>query len=424
MDDAYPVLLFPIRLETKFMKVNERDELWVRIFPDDILIETHEAALTAEEIEAGQDYWEAIWRAGGNLDQELGAWRVLVNRYRAPRAAWIAKQLAPTNPADKPAAPIEPDQPLPVEPIFDPPDVKPTAWSRAPRVRLMPDRFVVMTFAGGNNIHTEVGRFIPDPVIVGPDPLQLAGSLKQVGEDLQVDPDMAWLTDFAAAEAIGLGIRLSLTPAQAALKYDRILALGLRFSSDAQDAQQRLEALFESHHYGKGLALVPQGTPTNNTEDGAAGYRRFEFDVEDSYHSEMGAALFTTTALDPIEQSDGQRLANALGIRYSTWQHVREAGIFDAREAWAMNTALWPATWGYFLEEMLQPNLDLTTIKRTREFFTRCVSGRGALPALRVGKQPYGILPTTVFSRVKSARARSLSDEPNASPAAARREVE
>ena len=229
----------------------------------------------------------------------------------------------------------------------------------------------------------------------------LAGSLKQVGEELQVDPDMTWMTDFAAAEAIGLGIRLSLTPAQAALKYDRILALGLRFSSDAQDAQQRLEALFESHHYGKGLALVPQGTPTNNTEDGAAGYRRFEFDVEDNYHSEMGAALFTTTALDPIEQSDGQRLANALGIRYSTLQHVREAGIFDAREAWAMNTALWPATWGYFLEEMLQPNLDLTTIKRTREFFTRCVSGRGALPALRVGKQPYGILPTTVFSRVK-----------------------
>jgi hypothetical protein len=401
LDDAYPVLLFPIRLETKFMKVKERDELWVRIFPDDILIETHEAALTAEEIEAGQDYWEAIWRAGGNLGRELGAWRVLVNRYRAPRAAWIAKQLAPTNPADKPVAPIDPAEPLPVEPIFNPPDLKSTAWSRAPRVRLMPDRFVIMTFAGGNNIHAQVGRFIPDPVIVGPDPLQLAGSLKQVGEDLQVDPDMVWMTDFAAAEAIGLGIRLLLTPAQAALKYDRILALGLRFSSDAQDAQQRLEALFESHHYGKGLALVPQGTPTNNTEDGAAGYRRFEFDVEDSYHSEMDAALFAATAIDPIEQSDGQRLANALGIRYSSLQHVREAGISDAREAWAMNTALWPATWGYFLEEMLQPNLDLTTIKRTREFFTRCVSGRGALPALRVGKQPYGILPTTVFSRVK-----------------------
>ena len=110
LDDAYPVLLFPIRLETKFMKVNERDELWVRIFPDDILIETHEAALTSEEIEAGQDYWEAIWRAGGDLDRELGAWRVLVNRYRAPRAAWIAKQLTPTNPADKPAAPIDPDR--------------------------------------------------------------------------------------------------------------------------------------------------------------------------------------------------------------------------------------------------------------------------------------------------------------------------
>src|SRR5512139_1380423 len=32
LDDAHPVLLFPIRLETKFMKVNQHDELWVRIF--------------------------------------------------------------------------------------------------------------------------------------------------------------------------------------------------------------------------------------------------------------------------------------------------------------------------------------------------------------------------------------------------------
>ena len=40
------------------------------------------------------------------------------------------------------------------------------------------------------------------------------------------------------------------------------------------------------------------------------------------------------------------------------------------------------------------------TVAAARWFATRYVSGRGPVPALRIGGQPYGILPTTAFSRI------------------------
>ena len=65
-----------------------------------------------------------------------------------------------------------------------------------------------------------------------------------------------------------------------------------------------------------------------------------------------------------------------------------------------MQTALWPATLGYYLDAMMAPLFGDGDVEHTRWFFTRHVSGRGAAPAIRIGAQPYGILPTTAFSRI------------------------
>ena len=78
----------------------------------------------------------------------------------------------------------------------------------------------------------------------------------------------------------------------------------------------------------------------------------------------------------------------------------------DQRDARAANTALWPATWGYYLQSALHPILSTDAIAQTREFFLRYVSGRGLLPAVQIGRQPYGILPTTAFSRMTWPAAR------------------
>ena len=65
-----------------------------------------------------------------------------------------------------------------------------------------------------------------------------------------------------------------------------------------------------------------------------------------------------------------------------------------------MNTALFPATLGYFMEEMMDPLLTERDIDATRAFFSNFVSGRGPIPAIRIGKQPYGILPISVYSKM------------------------
>jgi hypothetical protein len=81
---------------------------------------------------------------------------------------------------------------------------------------------------------------------------------------------------------------------------------------------------------------------------------------------------------------------------------ARNTDIADAQAA--MNTALFPATLGYALDTMLAPIFDDPAIEFVREFYTRLVSGRGLLPALRIGQQPYGILPSTVYSRMNFGR--------------------
>ena len=71
----------------------------------------------------------------------------------------------------------------------------------------------------------------------------------------------------------------------------------------------------------------------------------------------------------------------------------------DQSEARAMNLALWPATLGYYMEQMMEPVFSEETVRRTRDFFCRHVIGRGTTPLARIGRQPYGVLPATVWSR-------------------------
>jgi hypothetical protein len=404
MDDAVPFLLLPVRLETRFMTdADGQPELWVRIFPDDISIETHESALTNDEISAGRAYWEMVWRAGGDREAESGAWRALIGGYGAPRAAWIAKALTPHNLSEKPGHPVAPEQHLSAPPRFPEPERRQTSWTRAPRARAMPDCFVITTYAGGEKINEVVGRPIPDPLILGPDPMQSAGGFRQIEGNLRVDQAMRWLTDFSQAERIGMAVRIPLAPEQARRGFDLVLALGLRLSLSADGGQRRLENLFEGHHYTDGLGLVPQGTPTNNTDEAKSGLDSAALE-ETSFRVERGGTLFEIEQ-DDLRKRDGQRLAEALGIDFAVLQHIDHSDGFDLRDAIAMNRALWPATLGYFMEEMMRPVFDLETIRQTRHFFARYVSGRGALPAIRVGRQPYGVLPVSVFSRWRASKA-------------------
>ena len=63
-----------------------------------------------------------------------------------------------------------------------------------------------------------------------------------------------------------------------------------------------------------------------------------------------------------------------------------------------MRTALWPVTWGYMLDQ-LAGELSDDAIAAARAHFLANVAAGGALPALRLGRQPYGVLPATSLRR-------------------------
>lgn len=378
-------------------------ELWVRVYPDDIMVDTHEAELTQDEIDHGEDYWEAIWAYPN--DQELleTEWNKLASKHLPPRAAYIVKSIEPTNISSRPSG----------TPAF--PTITPTTntLGTAANSDVMPDRFVVVAFDSMNSKLEWAGNQITDdPLICGIDPSATSMYTWDLNGDLEVDPNIKWMFDFEEAYTKGLGIKVPLENGFDEDGYKRLYVLGLRIDeggpsktgvTHAADGKADLEALIDSHHYSlDGMSLVPQGTPTNNTEGSVAGSKVEEFDQRKltSFEVEASDPLFSVET-DVKLKSDGQWLAEALGIEPEKLEHIRHANGLDIRNAVMMNCALWPATAGTFLEHLLSDlflDTDMRKINKLRDFFEDNVSGRGFIPSIRVGNQPYGILATTAYS--------------------------
>ncbi len=391
-----PVILFPIRLETRFFG----SELWVRVYPDTIHIDTHEPELTQDELSWGRHFYEQLWRAATDEAQKKAAWRQLAERFGDERAGWVAGELKPLNDDQQPQTPLAATDPLPVAPRFPDVPMRPEAranetFTRPPWSRVLPDRWLAAAFVENQLIGSTVGQNIPDPLPVGPNPNL---SIEENPAASPVDESIRWLIDFGAAEKIGMALRIVLPPLAAGQQrfIDRLLVVGLKSSLDPAAGAERLNELFRAHQYTDGLAVIGQGTPTNNTDRSPSA-----FASEDPGHERGAQWIFSGPRFQRDDGSDGDELSKALGV--SIDEFTRATGA-DGREQIAqrrMNRALWPATWGYYLEQMLygvfsDADAD-ASVRWGREHFVDHVRAGGPLPSLRIGKQPYGLLPVTSF---------------------------
>ncbi|MBK8565369.1 MAG: hypothetical protein IPN76_18990 [Saprospiraceae bacterium] len=469
--DRTPILLFPVRLETRFKKVavpggnQMADQLWVRIYPDDCLVDTFEEDLTAQERKSARRYWAMHWAAAGDEPKQRAAWRELVASHGSGRSGYVIAKYLPLNPAE---APIEPaptgefhlvipaqvNEPLGADadaiadfwkavfakqdstknaadlakkytpanldttvaegttvkvtyvrfPEFGTEDSKPFAWSEAPKAKLLPERFVFLGYRGNDQtpIVTQIGNLVKGPLPVGPNPsaTQAEQFAPDANGDLIVPEELRWMTDFDEAAAKGMAMRIPLDTVTASRGFDRVLVLGVKLGSNEEKGRDELDELLRHHLYGRsGFAIVPQGTPTNNTEDSKSGYSRAD-DPDESFPIFVKRLPQFDYTADVRQKTDGQRLAEALGLPFDLLRHTPNADQRDRAEAMAMNDALFPATMGYWMQKLMNPVFKNERImERTRQFFTDHVSGRGALPAIRVGRQPYGIQLATTYSR-------------------------
>lgn len=345
-------------------------------------------------------FWERVWASSGA--ERDAAFADLVTALGPTRAAEVEATLAPVNLLDEA---VKPSPSLtPKAAFLDLPDpatlpVAQTAWTRGARAWLLPDRLVVMGFRDGKEVLRQPGAPIPAELQIIADPS--AGKDEQLrpdGEELHVPEALRWTVDFDTAVAQGMAFSINLTQRGIDPRFDRLFVLGVRSSSDATEGAGELSRLIGNHQASrKGFALLPQGRPTNNTDTSRAGYSWWE-DPDESYRH-----FFETTGADPTrwqERKDGSWLAGALGLDPAVLRASPNFHGKDQTEARAMNVALWPGTLGYYLGQMMGPVFSDETERATRDFFTRFVTGRGAVPLVRIGKQPYGVLPVTAWSKM------------------------
>jgi hypothetical protein len=386
----------PLNLSERPTKIAEADE---------ILVIPTQAAAVEPEAAALLAYWKAIWQAGEDAAARQAATDTLSAALGASRAEEAVGQYAPYNLADEPVAPAtKASVACAVAFVVFPPDppAKQWSWSQAPEAKQLPERFVVLGYNGEAQTLEALGGPVQTPLYVGPDPSAAAQEgIHAEGEELMIPQDLLWMVDFQAAVQAGMGIAIDLSEEQARTGFDRLLVFGVQLGPSDLEGRAGLEELLRHHHVGlDGLEILAQGTPTHNTTGISSGYGRGDnSDAEASFEDIREAPLFTPEA-DPLSRRDGQWVAEALGIDPSVLQGVHGAGGEDQLRARAMQRALWPATAGYWMDKMLAPMFGDQMVAQARAFFTEHVSGRGAVPALRIGGQPYGILPTTAFSRI------------------------
>jgi hypothetical protein len=390
LDPGVPLLLLPVRLETRYDPESPDGSrlLKIRLYVDDFHQDAHERGLTEAETVSGQSFWTELWRAGrtpAGAQRRQAAWERLVQRHGPGRSRYLARELEPTNPQARPLDTVKTLSPSEL-PVFPNPPISTAAWTRAAHTTMLPDRWLALGYAAGSRVFAHWGDIIPRPLATGPSPTD------DLTDPADVGPGMRWMVDFEEAVKVGMGIVVRLGPGDPR-HLDRLVVVGVQGTTTPAEGATAVQELLDAHAYTWGLDLVAQGTATNNDQQQPAGYARTADPAE--------ARAIEAALAAPGDGSDAAVLAAALGLvdpDAALWRTAHAAHT-DQRDAKEIAAALWPATWGYYLRQMLAPAFDDLTLDGWRRFTLDTVRGRGPLPALRAGNQPYGILPTTSLRR-------------------------
>jgi hypothetical protein len=181
-----PMLLVPVRLETKYFKAATGDELRIRIIPDPIAVRSAAPASERELAEA-YDFWTR-YLAAKTPEQRTATWRRFAGRLGTNRAGYLARLVRPSVASDG-------------RPKFPP--VTPESPS-AGLVSLLPDRWMATGWVGEAVAFERFSLPVVPPLAVSPDPSAATRPVSRSG--LEIDPATAWLFDYGEALRRGMAI--------------------------------------------------------------------------------------------------------------------------------------------------------------------------------------------------------------------------
>jgi hypothetical protein len=432
-----PALLLPIRLETRRIG----NDLCIRVFPDQPFIDAHRVELTQEEHDAALKLRAALCKLFAPSECELlpgeelpddpdlllevarGEWREFARRYSPNRAAWILESLLREE-----DVPIEDDQ-----------------KSFVPRLFLLPERFIFRVYKDDVLAYQEAGADIAPNLTLLPAPSSESSETSETQtplEDGLFDAQSRWITNFDAAVEAGLAIKIGLRSGHAAdpkLQFSQIVVVGLRSELESED--EPLFAQFvRAHRHTEGFEFLPYGTPTNNTQERTSGHSESEEELLASFEYEVLSPLSgltdgrrSATAYAELSRAIGlfagsgtEIAANPLEDRAAhakVLARIKGAGLSSEAPLPHMVDALWPSTGDYFFATMLGYTAGRKMLAQHASWWLR---PHGPLPSIRVGNQPYGILPVTRIKRAAdpSAWKEDERDHPNDGEAAVRKDFD
>jgi hypothetical protein len=331
-------VLLPIRIETRF----KNSDLWLRVIPDEPWFVRDDPRITPGELDALRRYAAAP----ADPAPVPAAWRDLAAQVGAPRAVYLHRTFI-TAAAD---GTLTVRTPPPAEQRTDP---------ALPRIAGFPTELAVWA-ADGAGLHQVLTLSV--------DRSRLLADFA----DPNLSGDRRWWEDWGEAVTVGVaGIipAASLTPPIEALY---VTGLGDGDSS----------GLFAALAADGRLGLLEPGLPTNSVDGAPAA--ALATDPATWWAILHGSPGDSDLDVSRALTGDPSRLGNLPG-----------GGQAHRAPASALVTALWPALWGFTASQVF----DVARGRAPASWVGATLFPEGAYPTVRVGPQPYGLLPTTAWTR-------------------------